>query len=160
MDEAIRKFLHDLAALNNGVLTPEMIVEAAKDPASPIHEEFEWDDARAAHLHRLNQARTLIRGVRVVEHYYESSVQRPVWMRDPDQPAKKAGYIEVDTLRSDEEKARRALAQELSRVNALLMRSRSLALTLDMTDAIDGVLAQIGVIQEQAQTRVVAVPAA
>jgi hypothetical protein len=46
-----------------GVLQPEAVVERAEDDASPLHRHFEWDDAAAAHLHRLQTARMLIRAI-------------------------------------------------------------------------------------------------
>lgn len=53
--------LHD-----DGEITPESVVEAARSRRSPLHQNFEWDDTVAAREHRLNQARYLIRSV-VVE---------------------------------------------------------------------------------------------
>lgn len=51
---------------NNGEITPEAIVEAARLRSSPLHGCFEWDDTVAAREYRLSQARYLIRSV-VVE---------------------------------------------------------------------------------------------
>lgn len=42
-------------------LKPEAVVAAARDPESPLHRKFEWNDEKAAIQHRLNQARSLIR---------------------------------------------------------------------------------------------------
>jgi hypothetical protein len=56
-----------------GGLTPEGVVETATDPANPLHHAFEWDDSKAAHEHRLSQARGLIRAVVVVEEGKPSS---------------------------------------------------------------------------------------
>ena len=47
----------------HGELTPEDVVKDARNPNSPLHSHFEWDDTRAAEQHRLNQARNLIRSV-------------------------------------------------------------------------------------------------
>lgn len=52
--------LRKLEAVNNG-LTAKDVVEDAEDPTSPLHEFFEWNDARAASEYRLTQARELIR---------------------------------------------------------------------------------------------------
>lgn len=53
--------------LSHGVhVTAEQIVEAARDPANPLHEAFPWDDVQAAHEHRLEVARSLLRSVRVI----------------------------------------------------------------------------------------------
>ena len=48
-----------------GLLRPADVVEAARDPASPLHSHFEWDDTAAAAKWREEQARQLIRNVRI-----------------------------------------------------------------------------------------------
>ncbi len=50
-----------LALKRRGTITPERVVEAARDPKSPLHSRFCWDDTEAAHQWRLQQARQLIR---------------------------------------------------------------------------------------------------
>lgn len=47
-------------------LTPEIVVDVARDEASPLHARFEWDDQIAGEKYRLDQARRLIRSVKVV----------------------------------------------------------------------------------------------
>lgn len=46
-----------------GELTPQDVVADAKNPNSPLHTFFEWEDTEAAQLYRLSQARGLIRSV-------------------------------------------------------------------------------------------------
>lgn len=48
---------------NSGDLTPDMVLKAAEDKASPLHGVFEWDNDKAAHQHRLSTAGLLIRSV-------------------------------------------------------------------------------------------------
>jgi hypothetical protein len=50
----------------DGLLTTEATVESATVEDSPIHCEFTWDNEIAGHQHRLTQARTLIRMVKVI----------------------------------------------------------------------------------------------
>jgi len=59
------EFLKQVYQQNNN-LTPHLAVEVAKDPNSPIHNDFEWDDTKAGYEYRLYQARTLIRKVSFV----------------------------------------------------------------------------------------------
>lgn len=47
-------------------LTPEAVVEEAKNPESPLHHIFDWDDTVAAHKWRLQQARVLINEIEIV----------------------------------------------------------------------------------------------
>lgn len=46
-----------------GELTPKDVLDDAKNPNSPLHSFFEWDDSDAAEQYRLQQARGLIRAV-------------------------------------------------------------------------------------------------
>lgn len=48
-----------------GKLNAASILERARDPQSALHAEFDWDDQRAAHAHRLVVAERLIIRVRV-----------------------------------------------------------------------------------------------
>lgn len=44
-----------------GKLTTSGVLKMASDPASPLHNLFEWDDSKAAHQYRLDQARHTIK---------------------------------------------------------------------------------------------------
>lgn len=46
-----------------GEITPEDILDDARNPNSPLHSFFEWSDTAAAQQYRLHQARGLIRSV-------------------------------------------------------------------------------------------------
>src|SRR2546430_871749 len=54
---------------NDGELPPAAVLEAAKPLNSPIHDEFEWDDAKAALIQRLDRAQYLIRMLVVIKTY-------------------------------------------------------------------------------------------
>lgn len=57
----------------HGALTPTLLVEAARPVDAPLHDRFEWDDEVAGERYRLDQARDLIRRVRVV--YREATTE-------------------------------------------------------------------------------------
>jgi hypothetical protein len=63
--QAIGEALEKIAAGNDGNLTPRQVVDAARNQRHVLHRHFEWDDAVAAESFRLEQARNLIRIVRV-----------------------------------------------------------------------------------------------
>lgn len=46
-------------------LTPAIVVDEASAEDHPLHNEFDWDDASAAHKHRLDHAARLIRFVSI-----------------------------------------------------------------------------------------------
>jgi hypothetical protein len=52
---------------NDGELTPEAVVKAAKSETNPLHPCFEWDDVKAGKAYRLKQAGNLIRCVVVTK---------------------------------------------------------------------------------------------
>jgi hypothetical protein len=61
LGEALAK----IAAETGGELTPKAVVQAASNPRHLLHRHFTWNDAEAAAAFRLDQARTIIRCVRV-----------------------------------------------------------------------------------------------
>ena len=49
-----------------GEVTPELVLKEAQNEYSVIHNDFQWDDEKAATLYRLDTARRIIRNLRVV----------------------------------------------------------------------------------------------
>ena len=45
----------------HGTLTPENVVKESRRKTAALHDEFEWDDAVAAHEHRKERARVIMR---------------------------------------------------------------------------------------------------
>jgi hypothetical protein len=155
MESFIRDHLSKLADIHGG-LTPEIVVADAKDPASPIHEEFEWDMEKAAEQHWLDQARTLIRRIHIVSHKREATVHVPQYVRDPDLPAETAGYVKIMSMQTDRERSMRLLNQELSRVTSMLQRAREIALVLELSDEIDQYIHSLMPITEKVRSQVAA----
>tara|TARA_R110002020_G_scaffold33916_4_gene102962 strand:- start:1275 stop:1766 length:492 start_codon:yes stop_codon:yes gene_type:complete len=50
----------------HGELTAEIVLEEAKKEESVLHNDFQWDDKKAANLYRIDTARRVIRHLRVV----------------------------------------------------------------------------------------------
>ncbi len=46
-------------------LTPEFVRDEARDPKSPLHDFFEWDDKKAAEQYRIERARYLLRSIAI-----------------------------------------------------------------------------------------------
>lgn len=55
------KILESIRKKHGGLLRPQDVVEYARPTDSPLHDQFEWDDSKAADEYRLWQARQLIR---------------------------------------------------------------------------------------------------
>lgn len=141
----MRGDIHILQQLEeeHGHVTPEQVVETARAPDHVWHHRFTWDDAVAAHRHRVDQARTLIRSVR-----YEIRVENKVlssiaYVHDPDAAADEQRYVSVARIATDDDRARSALLAEFGRVASMLRRARDLAAVLGLSDKIDEAVAQI-----------------
>jgi hypothetical protein len=65
--QACWEFINALSAAHGTLAKSPEIVRAARDPASPIHRAFEWDDKIAADQHRLQQACRLVDSIMVVD---------------------------------------------------------------------------------------------
>lgn len=111
----------------HGTLTPELVVEDAKKPNSPLHEMFEWDTDKAATAHWHDVARQLIRNVRVTVVNEERVLKAPFFVRDPSLPHDQQGYTTVEKLRTDSDLARDAVAEECSRAAAAFRRAQEVA---------------------------------
>lgn len=74
----------DLATVLNGIyhkhraLTPQLVVDYARPVDSPLHDRFEWDDAKAGEAYRKQQARTLIKSVTIKLAPVQDKVSRSV----------------------------------------------------------------------------------
>lgn len=103
-----------------GRLTAEEVLEAARPSASPLHGFFEWDDSKAAEAHRLEQARDLIRRVKIELEFEERVIQTPRYVKDPGKGHKESGYISI--LKVNRETARDIMKRELETLGGDLGR--------------------------------------
>jgi hypothetical protein len=78
--EQVAQELDRISTLRDG-LRPADVVEESRPQDAVLHESFEWDDQRAAELHRHWQARTIIRCVSIVSE--EAAGPQPVYIHVP-----------------------------------------------------------------------------
>lgn len=136
MQDAERQSLIALAERNQGRLTPEEVVEVARDPRHPLHGRFEWDDQKAGHAYRLAQARSLIRSVEVVITTHRLQIAAPLLVRDPD-AGRGQGYASLASLRSRPDAAREAVLREMQAAASALRRARAVAAALNVESLLD-----------------------
>lgn len=148
----LRREIEILEDTQGSPVTPAALVDWAREnPDSVAHAMFDWDDAKAARKHRIEQARALIRRVRV-EIRESSTVIRAVgYVHDPSLPRRESGYTHIEHIRSDEERKKGVMADELKRIGSSARRVRRIArdLGMDMAevegqirDALDAALAE------------------
>jgi hypothetical protein len=126
VDDRIRELYKD-----HGRITPDIVIEDAKNPDSPLHDQFEWNVEAAAMEAWRDTARRLIRSVRIViqteSKTFKTSGYRPhEFVRDPSAPSNHQGYARAADLRSDHERAVAALMYEIDRIKGALARARSI----------------------------------
>lgn len=137
LKEQARAEIERIANANGGHITPEQVVEHARDPESPLHEHFPWDKDKAAYAHWLDIARTLIRSVKVVVKTETTKVRAVGFVRDPSLPPDEAGYVSVASIKNDEDMKRDVLIAEFTRAAAAIKRARAIATVFDLQHEVD-----------------------
>lgn len=92
----------DAVRQRHGRLTPELVLDVARDPDHPLHARFEWDDSVAAERYRREQAHELIVSVRVTyqpERGRPRDVRRYLPVPRPD--SRQPDYQDVSTIAAD-----------------------------------------------------------
>lgn len=134
---------------NNGTVRPDDVVEAAMDPASPLHGYFEWCQEKAAHAHRLDQARELIRSIKVLVVTKTRTIAAVGYVRRPDLPPDEQGYTSIARIRTDADLARAALIEEFSRASSALARAHRLAAAFSLEGEVKSLEQQCGRLARQ-----------
>lgn len=122
----VGKELERIRESTGGELQAEDVVEAARDPRSPLHSLFEWDDSAAAERYRQQQARGVIRRLRVV---YQEASEQPKVVRlayvSPQQ-VKHPGYVDPDEAMADPVKRDGIVRNAIAALEGWLSRYRTL----------------------------------
>jgi hypothetical protein len=117
-----------------GRLIPADLVEDARDPDSPLHAYFTWDDTEAAEKYRLHQARTIIRSVKCDVTVRDISLSVVRYVRDPDLDTNASGYRNIMNIRTEEDSARATIIDEMKRVSDAIRRAKTIAAVLGVVD--------------------------
>lgn len=132
-NEERAEILAAIAERRGGILRAEDVVLEAADLTHPLHGEFEWSDAKAGAAHRVEQARSLIRSVRVVVVSGVTRISVPLYVHVPQRP-ERAGYVAMPRLRTDRDLAIEAILAEWEQVRARVERVRDIALGVGLDD--------------------------
>lgn len=135
-----------------GKLTPQNVVDEARNPHSPLHNCFEWDDEAAGNAWRLEQAREIIRSVRVEITTESRTISTVYYVRDPEKASDEQGYVSLPKLRRRPDIAREALVAEFARASAAMKRARDLADALEMAGEIEEITTRIEALHDEARS--------
>jgi beta-galactosidase/beta-glucuronidase len=147
-DDAIRTRMQHLHDRDAGNLTPEAVVEDARNVKSPLHSLFEWDDTKAGIAWRIAQARAIIRAMTFITQSNETIIVAPYYIKNPDS---RSGYTSIRTLSTDQDRARRAMVDECVRLRGMLERTRNVAKALQLEADLDGLLAGVAELRKRAE---------
>lgn len=138
----------DVLAEADGTITPEQVVTAASDPDSPLHGQFEWDDATAAHQQRLAIARALIRSVRYISADSTDRIIRQIkYVHDP--RTRSQAYIGLRSVAKNKQLARDVMLEELARCMSAIERAREVAAILNLDCELEQMVTAIANIQAE-----------
>lgn len=116
------EFIEALRQENDGFVTPEMVWKAAEDPGSPIHDDFEWNERKAAENHWKERARNLVNHIVVVRVQQEPADEGMRAFVSIIVSEKKRAYVDIGTVRSDEEMRQCLIKDILAKLNAFKKR--------------------------------------
>lgn len=129
-------------------LTPDEVIADAKDPTSPLHDEFEWDVNEAALEHWRATARQLIRSVRYTVEIASTQIDVSRYVHDPDR-GHEQGYVSVSRVLTEKDLAARCLAEELSRAESAATRALSYAAVFQLEKAVTQLIHRIEAVSEK-----------
>lgn len=110
----------------HGALTPDLVVNAAADDESPLHEYFEWDDSLAGIRYRKIQARMLISAVKIEIMGQRTNAYTSVVASLEDDNQRNRRYISTEVALSDEEMTAQMIAGALKELTYWQMKYKSL----------------------------------
>lgn len=124
-------------------LTPENVVKSARDPNSPMHPLFEWDNKVAATKYRLSQARTLITDFYVVVTVDRTEYKVNEFVEQPLKPGRQQGYTSVHSLVGDKAQAAAFLDGKLTVARTYADGALAYAVLLGMGERVTAVVENI-----------------
>jgi hypothetical protein len=129
-------------------VTPELILDDARDEDSPYHGEFTWDDIKAAHAHRMQEARKLLGSIHVVVKTKKGNVQTRAFVNvavavdsdfEGDDPKMQRVYLNINTVKKDADLMSQVIREEIVRLEGV---KRRLSAYADLA-GISGTISQV-----------------
>lgn len=122
---------------DGGILRPQSVVEFATNPECELHKHFEWDDSKAAHEHRLEQARSLIRCA--VTRVSDSAAPIRMYVSLVEDRDAGDSYRMISDVMADEDSRASLLAQALRDADSWRVRYQRLVELSPVFEAISSV---------------------
>lgn len=153
----IAQALMDILAAHGGKLTAHAVVEAAEQEDHPLHQYFEWDDARAAKRYRLQQARQLIKAVQYKVKAGKVEIDTAAFVRifNADQLPQASpgpGYVPLPVAVEVVDFKEQMLARALQELNSFKARYRTISMTCtELRPILEAIGTMQGLLEERRQ---------
>lgn len=141
INEQRRLEIEQWAAQAGGIITPEQLVEKAKDPDTHCHTWFTWNDGEAAAKYRLVEARGLLRVLVTVLPERQESVRAFVSLTE-DRKLPHGGYRPVGAVLATPEQRKELVRTAYIEFRALQRRWKDL-------NELAGVFEALGQVEQQ-----------
>ena len=132
--------LQKVCDLNDGLASPQAIVNRARPKKSPLHPAFEWEDTLAAEAYRRDQARSLVTNFELV---FEEGNSLPAMVNV--RVNKQRGYMPTEKAMEDSDLRNQVLKQALTQLLGLEKRFKSLSELSGVFQEVHTVARTIGV---------------
>lgn len=151
-DRAKAAALEEIAQRHGGGLTPPIVVEEARAKDHPLHDYFEWRDGIAAEKYREDQARALIRSVRIQVLSNSGGPSRaPQWVRSPVKASDDAGYVKVTDVVVLEARLQ-VWRTEVDRAIGIISRAAEIAAAMHLVEAQKNAMAALAALRRGLDT--------
>ena len=124
----------------HGALTSDVLVTASQAPEAPLHDAFEWDDAKCGEQWRTSQAGHILRSIRVVRADVPEATPQRVYLNVdtptesfPDQPRV---YMRVERVQAEESLRHQILLRAKREMQAWIQRYQDIEELLPFTTAV------------------------
>lgn len=114
-----------------GHIDPKYVVELARDPKSPLHKYFEWDDAIAAEEWRFQTARVLISSISVIYEHKEEHTTVKLF-----QKIEEPGYNSMEVILENIDMRKRLLLMAKEELKSFKIKYRNLKIVVDHVEEI------------------------
>ncbi len=142
--QVVGERIEALRAANDGVVEPDHVIDDARPEDSELHTAFEWDDSIAAHEHRRNQARSIIRSVSVTLRDDRTGKQiESIAFVSIASPFKEGmAYTSGEAALADPDLRERLLANERAQIEGWARRNENIIELARFVDAIKAAQAE------------------
>lgn len=138
-----------------GEMKASYLVDESRDESAPYHNDFEWDNEKAGHEYRLNQARRLIR-----VHYVVLDPKKPRerWVHVPPTQTqvadeKEGAYHPTSVVVEDVDMFQRALGELETKLRSALQAADELRMAAEQSGSADQMqMAQIAMAMSALKT--------